>query len=186
MGFQRILAAIDYSPLSQVVFEQALELAKANQAKLMLFHSLSADAVTLAPAFPGEFGVSPQFISQAYQVEFVRLDEQIQQIQSVLHRFYNLAKREGVEAEYQYKIAEPGQGLCEAAQQWEADLVIVGRRGRKGLTEALLGSVSNYVLHHAPCAVLAIQSTHAYSEKRSPLPESAFSSTSLNQTSSIK
>ncbi|NEO28803.1 MAG: universal stress protein, partial [Kamptonema sp. SIO4C4] len=35
--------------------------------------------------------------------------------------------------------------------------VIIGRRGRVGLSEILLGSVSNYVLHHAPCAVMVVQ-----------------------------
>ena len=158
MAFQKILAAIDYSPLSQSVFEQALELAKANQSKLLLFHCLTADAVTLVPPFPGEFGISPHFVTQAYQAEFVRLDQQLQQTQSLLNQFCEIAKRQGVTAESGYRIIEPGQGLCEIAQDWEADLIMVGRRGRRGLREALLGSVSNYVLHNAPCAVLVIQS----------------------------
>ncbi|HEY9642001.1 MAG TPA: universal stress protein [Coleofasciculaceae cyanobacterium] len=156
MGFKRILVAIDYSSLSQIVFDQALELAKTNQAMLMLFHCANGESVTLSPPFSGEFGISPQFISQVYQSEFFRVNQEIQQIQSVLQQFYAMATREGVVAEYAYKIAEPGQGLCHMAQQWEADLVMMGRRGRKGLTEALLGSVSNYVLHHAPCPVLVI------------------------------
>ncbi len=175
MGFKRILAAIDDSPLSQLVFEQALDLAKTNQANLMLFHSISADTVALSPAFPGEFGVSSRFISHAYQVEFVRLEQQIQEVQATLQRFYDLARREGVAATYQYKVTEPGQGLCEAAQQWQADLVMVGRRGRKGWTEVLLGSVSNYVLHHAPCPVLVIQS--AGSSERSASPQASFKQT---------
>ncbi|RMG10302.1 MAG: universal stress protein, partial [Cyanobacteria bacterium J055] len=40
-------------------------------------------------------------------------------------------------------------------------LIIVGRRGRQGIEEAVLGSVSNYVVHHAPCSVLAIQGKSA-------------------------
>jgi len=36
-------------------------------------------------------------------------------------------------------------------------LVVVGRRGHSGLSELFLGSVSNYVLHRAPCSVLTIQ-----------------------------
>ncbi|MBW4662369.1 MAG: universal stress protein [Drouetiella hepatica Uher 2000/2452] len=179
MGFKRILAAIDHSPLSQLVFEQALDLAKTNQANLMLFHSVSADTVALSPVFPGEFGVSPQFINQAYQGELVRLEQQIQEIQATLQHFYDLARQADVAATYQYKIAEPGQGLCEAAQQWQADLMIVGRRGRKGLTEALLGSVSNYVLHHSPCAVLVIQSAGllAGQSERSAFPQASFKQT---------
>lgn len=47
--------------------------------------------------------------------------------------------------------------ICELARNWNADLIILGRRGRTGLSELLLGSVSNYVLHHAPCSVLTVQ-----------------------------
>jgi nucleotide-binding universal stress UspA family protein len=57
----------------------------------------------------------------------------------------------------QIAAIEPGQGLCQAARRWQTDLIVMGRRGRKGIAEVLLGSVSNYVLHHAPCAVLVIQ-----------------------------
>ena len=43
--------------------------------------------------------------------------------------------------------------ICELAKFWNADLIIMGRRGRSGLAEVFLGSESNYVLHHAPCSV---------------------------------
>lgn len=158
MGFRKILVAVDHSPLCRSVFEQALELAKTNQAQLLLFHCLTADTVTLSPPLPGEFGVSPHFISQAYQSEFVRLEQQIQHIRSLLSHYRETANQQGVPAEYDYKTIEAGQGLCEAAQRWGADLMVLGRRGRRGLAEVLLGSVSNYVLHNAVCAVLVIQS----------------------------
>lgn len=160
MGFRKVLAAIDHSPLSDLVFNQALELAKANQSKLLLFHCLTADTVTLSPSFAGELGVPSRLVNQAYQVEVVRIDQQIHHIQALLKHYYELAIEQNVVAEYDYKTAEPGQGLCQAAQRWGADLVVMGRRGRKGWTEALLGSVSNYVLHHAPCAVLVIQANN--------------------------
>ena len=43
------------------------------------------------------------------------------------------------------------------AKDWNADLIIMGRRGLTGLSEMFLGSVSNYVVHHASCSVLLIQ-----------------------------
>ncbi|WAL58632.1 universal stress protein [Thermocoleostomius sinensis] len=165
MGFQKILAAIDHSPLSDLVFNQALELAKANQSKLLLFHCVTADTVILSPSFAGEFGVPSRIMSQAYQTEVVRIDQQIHHIQALLKHYRELATQQQVAVEADYKTAEPGQGLCQMAQQWGADLLVLGRRGRKGLTEALLGSVSNYVLHHAPCAVLVIQAPNGASTR---------------------
>lgn len=161
MGFKKILAAIDQSPLSQSVFNQSLELAKTNQSRLLLFHCVTADTVTLSSPFSGEFGLPPQLVNQAYQTEFIRLEQQVHHIQSLLKHYCKLATEQGVIAECDYQTVEPGQGLCHAAQQWNADLIILGRRGRKGLAEVILGSVSNYVLHHAPCAVLVIQANNA-------------------------
>ena len=51
----------------------------------------------------------------------------------------------------------PGRSICELASTWEADLILVGSRGLKGLKEMFLGSVSNYVTHHAPCSVLIVR-----------------------------
>lgn len=156
MRYKKILAAIDHSPLSQAVFEQALDLAKDNQAQLLLFHCLTADLISTSPPFAGELGISPQLVSQAYQTQYVRFEEQLRQIQFLLQQYRNLATQQGIATECDYRTIEPGQGLCQAAQRWQADLIVMGRRGRKGLTEVLLGSVSNYVLHHASCSVLVI------------------------------
>ncbi len=157
MSFQRILAGLDYSSLSQAVFEHALELAQVHQAKLLLFHCLTADMVTTPPPFSGELGLSPHLVNQAYQSHYISLEQQIRLTRHWLNQYYETARRQGIEVEFDHCIADPGQGLCQAAKAWNADLIVLGRRGRKGLTEILLGSVSNYVLHHADCAVLAIQ-----------------------------
>ena len=166
MGFQQVLAAIDYSPLSQTVFDQALDLAKQNQAKLLLFHCLSADVVTLSPPLPGELGISPEVIHHSYQAESLRLEQQTHHIQELLHRYCQVAREAGVNAEFDYRITEPGEGLCQAARRCGADVIVMGRRGRTGWTEALLGSVSNYVMHHASCAVLVIQAENKLAKTR--------------------
>ena len=49
-----------------------------------------------------------------------------------------------------------GWEICQRAKVWQADLIIVGSHGRTGLSELFLGSVSNYVMHHAPCSVMVI------------------------------
>lgn len=50
-------------------------------------------------------------------------------------------------------LLDPGLGLVEKAVEWKADLIVVGSHGRTALGRLLLGSVSQRVLHHAPCPV---------------------------------
>jgi nucleotide-binding universal stress UspA family protein len=159
MSFQRILAAIDHSPLSRLVFEQAAELAQNHECRLKLLHCLSTNTVAGVPQFSGELGWSPQFFHQAYENQTFYLKQQSRACLELLRHYCESATQRGIVAEYDYQITDAGQGICQLAHDWGADLIIVGRRGRKGLTEALLGSVSNYVLHHAPCAVLVVQAS---------------------------
>ena len=51
--------------------------------------------------------------------------------------------------------AQPAHALLEQAKG--ATLLVVGFRGHGGLGEALLGSVSQHILHHAPCPVVVVR-----------------------------
>lgn len=49
---------------------------------------------------------------------------------------------------------QPGPALCKLAEEVGAEAIVVGSRGRSGFKRALLGSVSDYVVRNAPCAVV--------------------------------
>lgn len=157
MSFTKILVAIDYSELTRAVFAQALDLAVSQSASLLLLHCLANDAIGEPLPVAAELGLYPNLVESAYQAGQSRVEEQIQQVQALVQGYRDCAGQKGVVAIADYKLGNPAQLLCEVAQSWGADLIVLGRRGRSGLSEALLGSVSNYVLHHATCAVLVIQ-----------------------------
>lgn len=47
--------------------------------------------------------------------------------------------------------------ICQVAKSREADLVVIGSRGRSAFSALMLGSVSTQVLHHAPCPVTVVR-----------------------------
>ncbi len=53
----------------------------------------------------------------------------------------------------------PADELIEAADTFDADLIVVGSVGLTGSARFLLGSVASSVLHHAPCDVLVVHTT---------------------------
>jgi nucleotide-binding universal stress UspA family protein len=53
-------------------------------------------------------------------------------------------------------LSNPGRRIVEAAKRHRVDVVVVGARGH-GLVRKLLGSVSNYVVTHAPMSVSVIR-----------------------------
>jgi nucleotide-binding universal stress UspA family protein len=75
----------------------------------------------------------------------------------LIESFVNKAKAAGVIAEARQSIGSPGRQTCETARLWKADLIVTGRRGHSGLSELFLGSISNYILHNAPCSVFVVQ-----------------------------
>jgi nucleotide-binding universal stress UspA family protein len=48
----------------------------------------------------------------------------------------------------------PGTTLCEFAASEQAVAMVIGSRGRGGLRRAVMGSVSDHVVRHAPCPVV--------------------------------
>jgi nucleotide-binding universal stress UspA family protein len=159
MSFQKIIIAIDHGETCQSIFNHGLELAKQNQSVLMLFHSISSEFFEeMIVPLPVQ-GLYPEVVAPMYDLKNMQLEKRIEETINLLQNYTHKATDVGITTEFDYKVGDAGKWLCKTAKNWEADLIIMGRRGRKGLTEVMLGSVSNYVLHNAPCSVLVIQ-TH--------------------------
>jgi nucleotide-binding universal stress UspA family protein len=55
----------------------------------------------------------------------------------------------------------PPRVIVETAENWEADLIVIGSHGYGFWSRVMLGSVSNSVMHHAPCSVLVVRTLPA-------------------------
>src|SRR5262249_24758155 len=59
----------------------------------------------------------------------------------------------GWEVKTECAAGSPATAIVEKADEWEADLVVVGSHGRSAVGQLIFGSVSHKVLHEARCSV---------------------------------
>jgi nucleotide-binding universal stress UspA family protein len=129
--FKRILVAVDGSATSMKAMREAVELACESGSVLRVLYAFG----------PGEHmpGPGPGHI----------LDDALA-----------MAEADGVEASSRL-VEFPGQSLGEVvadeARHWNADLIVVGTHGRKGITRAVLGSGAEQIIRLAPAAVLVVR-----------------------------
>ncbi|NJM58722.1 MAG: universal stress protein [Synechococcales cyanobacterium RU_4_20] len=154
MAFRKILVALDRSEHASDLVEQAIDLAHREDSELHLMSCLQ-----WAPSFQresfGGLGAVPAFELPTIDMEM--LQSELRRLQEMLEGYQAQAQTLEIKTTIAYDLGDPGTLICTQAKDWGADLVLLGRRGRSGLSELLMGSVSNFVLHHAPCSVLVVQ-----------------------------
>jgi nucleotide-binding universal stress UspA family protein len=150
---QRILVAVNNSEMGQQVFEEALALARATGAKMMILHVLDPEEPG-SPQIPEiYYTYSMPFEEQAMKNYRQQWQEFENQGLKMLQSLAELATGAGVTTEFTQKSGSPGRAICELADSWNTDLIVMGRRGLSSVKEAFFGSVSSYVLHRADCSV---------------------------------
>ena len=154
--FTKILVPLDRSQQADDVFAKAVQLALNNNSQLMMFTALDWDFPVGLGSFEAiemETDLSGAFANFQQR----QLDEKLNEICHWLKGYVDKATDQHILVQTRCAIGHPGPLIRDLAQEWQADLIILGRRGLGGVSEMLLGSVSNYVLHHVACSVLVVQ-----------------------------
>lgn len=145
--YKRILVPVDGSETANRAVVAALQMARENGGRIRLVHALDELA----------------YLS-GYEYSADLLKAAREQGNIVLESARAMAQSAGVPADA--RLVETagrrlGELVAEEARNWEADLVVVGTHGRRGMSRILLGSGAEQVLRLAPVPVLAVRTPHA-------------------------
>lgn len=137
-GIERILVGLDGSDSSAAALDWAIPMARGLEAEVVAVY-VARPTVSRYP----ESGPPPSYdlsLRAAFEKEWCRplAEAGIR---------YRMLVEEG---------RRPGEVLAAVAERLDADLIVVGRRGRGGVAEFLLGSVSHELTLHAGRPVLLI------------------------------
>lgn len=147
---QRVVAiAIDGSDTAKHAFEFYKTNVRQANDKVFLVHSVEVNNVLH----------STQWYSSPYSFDkdilMKLLDEEKEKIKHKLEQFAVLLKDAGIDGTVKSVHSEsPGEGICKVAKEISADLIVVGTRGLGTIRRTFMGSVSDYILHHAHVPVL--------------------------------
>lgn len=138
LNTERLLLSTDGSEFSEGAIREAIMLAKRCGSKLSVLSVIETN--------PEYAALAPQLIEKA---EKTAMDH----LAAVKAR----ATAEGVNAETIVREGEDSYAyVTEEAIRNKSTMIIMGRRGRKGLKRLVMGSTTARVIGHAPCSVLVV------------------------------
>jgi len=138
----RILLAIDDSKFSEAAVEAVIEQARPHGIEVRILH-----VVEPPPLLVGrELGGYEPALQDA-------LEFQKQHAEALVAKTAELLRVRGLKATAALEVGDPKSKILDAAEEWHADLIVLGSHGRKGLNRFLMGGVSEAVARHACCSV---------------------------------
>jgi nucleotide-binding universal stress UspA family protein len=156
---QKILLAIGDSPDSAQILESGLSLAEKLGAEILILHVLDplVPHGLSAVESPLVGGVLPIIDDRVIQQFIEARNEYERKGIERLQTYATQARSRGITADTLQNYGDSGPLICEAAKNWAADAILMGRNQKSILSEVFVGSTSNYVVHHAHCDVIVIQ-----------------------------
>ena len=137
LAIRRIVLATDLAPASECAAAQALALAS----------DLHAEILAVSVIDPAAHDSGPS----------LRMDQRRAALEVAAQALVVRGRRQGVTVQFLVWEGEPGPSIVDAAEAEQADLIVVGTRGRSRVERMVLGSVSDHVVRHTHCPVLVVR-----------------------------
>ena len=137
-----ILASVDFSTASKPVVAEAVKLAQAMGARLVLLHVVHPPVVT-------DSDLGYQMSAEYAAMAVVSADKFLAALQKPL-------RAKGVAVEAKHLVGNPGQCIVDQAETLRADYVVLGSHGHGAFYELIVGSTTSRVLRQARCPVVVV------------------------------
>ena len=141
-----VVVGIDESDDSTRALAEAFDIAGALHAPLMVVHMWEIGAAVGMGDLGGQGNMDWKLLDVLQSQQRQRMDDLV----APLARQYRNAHVDKV-----FQDVSPAKGLTDLSR--EAQLVVVGSHGRGKLADAIFGSVSQNLIHHAECPVLVVR-----------------------------
>lgn len=144
----RVVVGVDGSEGSTRAAHWAARLARATGAEVVAVNAIGA------PVFAASLSlVGGAIVNDDWQTAWKEWSEFVER---ALEESWSRPLAEAGVA-FRTEAVEGGpEALIELAGKIEADMIVVGRRGRGGFAELVLGSFSHYLVHHAHVPVVVV------------------------------
>ncbi len=149
----KILVALDGSVASDQALAKAIALAKPTQGHLTV-----VTAIEPLPSYmPAVIMPTGDWLTLDNLPDSEFAKRVLQAGQETLARAERTCAEHQVPCQTRLEIGAPREVICSVAKEEQPDILVVGSRGLGSLERLVLGSVSDYVVHHAPCPVLVVR-----------------------------
>jgi len=142
---RKIILATDFSESSRDASYHALLLAQTYNAELKSLHVFEPRPLGIPYSKPKKYGQIHEDIEKTRQRGKDMLKE--------------LADSFNVNADTIFVEGHPGPEIIRIATELNTDLLVIGTHGYTGWNRLTIGSVAEFVVRHAPCAVLTVKPT---------------------------
>jgi len=141
----KILLAIDDSPYSAAAVEEVAARSWPSGTTVRLLSAVDVTPIVTEPVFVA-----------GLDIETMR-NEIAGRYKAVMSSAAASLQKKGITVEMVVRDGDPRSVIVDEANDWPADLIVVGSHGYSGVKRWLLGSVAQSVVSHAPCSVEVVR-----------------------------
>ncbi len=143
MEFKKILIAVDNSTCAEKAAKVGYEMALKFHAEIALLNIIEPMPTNVA----ADFALAPVFLE---------MYDNSEENSHVLLKEMENKYANGIATTYLSTMDTASNGIIQQAEQWSAELIVIGTHGRTGINHLLMGSVAESVARKSSCPVLIV------------------------------